>query len=81
MTVTATSASGVVTSAASDDTGCAVIKVSPPLAGEAYTVRVADSSYVDISGTPNPTKSTGTPNRGSIFSGAGFAAERPGPSP
>lgn len=73
MTVTATNPSGVVSTAATDDTGCAVIRVSPPLAGEAYTVRVADSSYVDISGTPNPTKSTGTLNRGSIFSGAGFA--------
>ncbi|WP_421741422.1 prepilin-type N-terminal cleavage/methylation domain-containing protein [Cellulomonas sp.] len=78
MSVTATSPSGVVTSAATDDTGCAVIKVSPPLAGEAYTVRVADSGYVDISGTPNPTKSTGTLTRGSIFSGAGFAVGKAG---
>lgn len=62
-----------------DATGCAVVRVTPAVTtGTSYTVQVADASYVDLSGTPNPTKSTGTLLRGRIYSGASFAVGKAG---
>jgi type II secretory pathway pseudopilin PulG len=62
-----------------DATGCAVVRVTPAVTtGTSYTVMVADATYVDLSGTVNPTKSTGTLQRGRIYSGASFAVGKAG---
>lgn len=62
-----------------DDTGCAVLTVTPAdTNGTTYTVQVADSSYVDISGTANPSKSTGIVKQGTLYSGATFTIAKPG---
>jgi len=75
--VTAT-ASAVAASAYTDDSGCAVIRVTPATSGTSYTVKVADASYVDISGNHNPSKLTGNINRGALYAGASFAVALPG---
>ncbi len=61
-----------------DDTGCAVIKISPATTGSTYTVYVADSSYIDISGATNPSKTTGVLQRATIYSSASFQIAKPG---
>lgn len=70
--------SGSTVTGFTDATGCAVIRVSPATTGTSYTVSVGDASYVDISGTPSPSKSTGVLNRGSIYTGASFSVAQPG---
>lgn len=67
-----------VTSAFTDSTGCAVIRVTPAAAGTTYVVKVNNSSYVDISGNVNPSKSTGPLLPSKIYSGASFAVGKAG---
>ena len=61
-----------------DASGCAVIRVSPAIAGTAYTIAVADSSYVDLSGTANPSKNSGVILQGQIYAGASFTVAQGG---
>ncbi|MDM7831227.1 type IV pilus modification PilV family protein [Cellulomonas edaphi] len=61
-----------------DETGCAVIRVNPATTGTAYTVSVNDPTYIDLSGTVNPSRNTGVMLRGSIYSGASFSVAKPG---
>ncbi|OZB48537.1 MAG: hypothetical protein B7X40_06960 [Cellulomonas sp. 14-74-6] len=78
--------SGVAVSAAAastatgytDASGCAVIPITPAAAGTSYTVTVADSGYVDMSDTVNPSKTTGLITPGSLYSGASFSVAQPG---
>ncbi|MDM7853412.1 prepilin-type N-terminal cleavage/methylation domain-containing protein [Cellulomonas alba] len=70
--------SGTVTGK-TDDTGCVVLPVTPAAStGTTYTVQIADSSYIDISGTTNPSKSTGIIKQGTLYSGASFSIAKPG---
>ncbi|MEZ0449645.1 type IV pilus modification PilV family protein [Cellulomonas sp. ICMP 17802] len=73
-----TATGGATSSAYTDSTGCAVIRVTPATGGTSYTVKVADSSYVDLSGVVNPSKATGLMNPGSIYAGASFTVGRAG---
>lgn len=61
-----------------DAAGCAVIRVSPATAGSSYTVGIDDASYVDLSGTANPTKPTGVVQQGTISYGVKFTIAHPG---
>lgn len=73
------SATGVGTVTGSTDaSGCAVLTVNPVVAGTAFTVRVVDPSYVDLSGATNPSKTTGLLTQGSIYSGASFSVGKAG---
>ncbi|MEN0128151.1 MAG: hypothetical protein AAGC49_01835 [Brevundimonas sp.] len=74
--VLATGAGG--TTGVTDDSGCAVIKVTPAAAGTSYVVSVADSTYIDISGATNPSKPTGVIVPGQIYTGASFTIAKPG---
>ncbi|WP_315095265.1 type II secretion system protein [uncultured Cellulomonas sp.] len=71
-----TATGGATTIGYTDASGCAVIRVSPAVAGTAYTITVADSSYVDLSGTPNPSKNSGVILQGQIYAGASFSVAK-----
>lgn len=76
--VKATGTTGTATGT-TDDTGCAVMTVTPAAStGTTYTVQVNDPSYVDISGTAMPSKSTGVVKQGTLYSGATFTIAKPG---
>ncbi|WP_199731987.1 type IV pilus modification PilV family protein [Cellulomonas triticagri] len=69
---------GATVSGTTDTQGCAVVQVNPASAGTAYTARVSDAGYVDISGTANPSKSVGTLTRGKLNNSVLFQVDRPG---
>ncbi|GAA3821525.1 type II secretion system protein [Cellulomonas soli] len=74
-----TASGGSSTTGYTDATGCAVIQVTPDAtAGTTYTVQVADTGYVDMSGATNPSKSTGVLTKGTLYSGASFTVAHPG---
>lgn len=76
--VPVTATGGSTTVGYTDASGCAVIRVSPPVAGQSYSIAVADSSYVDISGAPNPSKNSGVLLQGQIYAGASFTVSKSG---
>jgi Tfp pilus assembly protein PilV len=62
-----------------DDSGCAVIEVSPATGtGTSYTVSLGDAGYVDISGNTNPSKVTGLIARGVLNTSLPFAYDLAG---
>ncbi|MGV8967936.1 MAG: prepilin-type N-terminal cleavage/methylation domain-containing protein [Cellulomonas sp.] len=75
--VTVTSASETRTGL-TDATGCAVVQVNPAAAGTAFTATMSDTGYVDISGTTNPAKTTGTLLQGQLNHEISFAYDRAG---
>ena len=76
--VPVTATGGATTTGYTDASGCAVIRISPPLAGASYTIAVADGSYVDLSGTSNPSKNSGVIMQSQIYAGASFTVARAG---
>ncbi|WP_162243335.1 type II secretion system protein [Cellulomonas sp. Leaf334] len=73
-----TATGGATTTGHTDASGCAVIRISPPTAGAAYTITVADGSYVDLSGTANPSKNSGVIMPSQIYAGASFTVAKAG---
>lgn len=59
-----------------DASGCAVIQVSPPVAGSSYTAELTDSGYVDVSNSANPSKPVGTLLQGQLNNSVTFAYDR-----
>lgn len=51
--------SGETRSSLTDDSGCAVVSVSPAAGGTEYTARFPDAGYVDIAGTTSPSRLIG----------------------
>lgn len=76
--VPVTATGGATTTGYTDASGCAVIRISPPVAGAAYTIAVADGSYVDLSGTSNPSKNSGVIMQSQIYAGASFTVAKAG---
>ncbi|WP_432456434.1 type IV pilus modification PilV family protein [Cellulomonas iranensis] len=62
--------------AMTDDTGCAVAQVTPPSAGASYDATLMDGGHVDITGAPNPTKSTGVVLPGQLNTAVTFTYDR-----
>jgi len=65
-------------SGATDADGCAVIDVSAAASGTAFTLKVLDDDYVDMSGTTKPSKDIGILKPGDFYSNANFTVARPG---
>lgn len=62
-----------------DSSGCAVIQVNPAAGvGTAYTARVTDAGYVDISGTTGPVKTVGQLTQGQLNNSVSFAYDLAG---
>jgi Tfp pilus assembly protein PilV len=61
-----------------DAQGCAVVEVTPAAGGTAYTAKITDSGYVDISGTPTPSKAVGTLQAGKLNNSVVFQVDRAG---
>ncbi|QCB93645.1 type IV pilus modification PilV family protein [Cellulomonas shaoxiangyii] len=59
-----------------DDVGCAVVAVNPSTTGSNYTVRLTDTGYVDVNGSANPEKTTGSLLPGRLSSTVPFAYDR-----
>jgi hypothetical protein len=69
---------GSTVSGTTDTQGCAVVQVQPAQSGTAYSARISDSGYVDISGTSNPSRSAGTITRGKLVNNVRFQVDRAG---
>ncbi len=62
-----------------DADGCAVLVVAPAAGlGTTYTAKVTDSGYVDISGTPQPSKAVGYVSQGQLNNSVIFTVAVPG---
>jgi prepilin-type N-terminal cleavage/methylation domain-containing protein len=71
-------AGGVVKIGTTDDSGCAVLQVSPAATGTNYDVSVNDPTFIDITGTPSPSRSTGLIQQSQLYHDISFAVEHPG---
>ena len=59
-----------------DVTGCAVVPVTPPLAGATYVATLGDPGYVDITGNNTPAKTTGNLTQGQLSNVLSFAYDQ-----
>jgi prepilin-type N-terminal cleavage/methylation domain-containing protein len=65
--------------ATTDDSGCAVVQVSPVAGvGTTYTAQATDPGYVDISGTTGPVKNVGQIAQGQLNNSVTFTYDRAG---
>lgn len=63
-------------SGVTDASGCAVIQLSPPVAGADYTATFPDSGYVDITGTTSPSRVIGLIKQGQLASSVEISLDR-----
>jgi len=72
-------AAGFTRTGTTDDSGCAVVRVSPATgAGTQYTVSLGDPGYVDISGSNTPSKTTGLVAQGTLNNSVRFSYDLAG---
>ena len=75
VTVT-TGAGGGGVSGVTDDSGCAVVQVTPAASGTEFVARLGDAGYVDQAGNPAPSRSAGILLPGSLSSAISIAYDK-----
>ncbi|WP_454048519.1 prepilin-type N-terminal cleavage/methylation domain-containing protein [Cellulomonas sp. Marseille-Q8402] len=70
------SGAGTARTAVTDSSGCAVVEVTPGVAGTDYTAQMIDSGYVDISRAAQPSKPVGKVMPGALNNSVSFAYDR-----
>ncbi|VTR75585.1 type IV pilus modification PilV family protein [Cellulomonas hominis] len=61
-----------------DAQGCAVVEVTPAAGGTSYSAKITESGYVDIAGTPTPSKAVGTLQAGKLNNSVVFQVDKAG---
>ncbi|MBI9115352.1 hypothetical protein [Sanguibacter suaedae] len=59
-----------------DQSGCAVVQVSPNASGTSYSMRLGDAGYVDISGNSAPERLIGMVSQGQLNSSVDISYDR-----
>lgn len=63
-------------SARTDDTGCAVVTVTPSVAGSDYVASLRETGFVDVNSDPAPVRNVGRVMRGTLNSAIDIAYDR-----